>query len=270
MKTANLILLIIMLIPCILYVPVKAANLFGSDVRNDKLITVNSSNLNVQVIGQLAPPDIFFAITGLAYDPTSGVLYGISPSDDMIYTINTLTGSATQWISVSTGGNPNGLAFDSNHHILYLTDNISNGLYSYNITSSEFGFIGPITGGFSNIEGLGYDPRTDTLYGLADTQDQIIKIDTISAAATGLSNSLGVGIWRGLDFDPESGMLYATRVNEYGQLTVVDPLTGKGIDLGTMTDNFSYVQGLAFIPEPSMLTLTLISTLIFCYRRKIL
>ena len=44
-------------------------------------------------------------------------------------TISTATGAAIPLVSVSTGGNPNGLAFDVNRRILYFTDNTLNGLY---------------------------------------------------------------------------------------------------------------------------------------------
>jgi len=238
-------------------VPVYAALIYGSDVVDDNLVSIDSSTMNGQVIGLFGPSGPVFAMTGLAFDPIDTTLYGISPSTDAIYTINPLTGFATLLATVSTGGNPNGLAFDSNHSLLYLTDNNSNGLYSYNVVSSEFQLVGAITGGFSNVEGLGYDPQTDTLFGLADDQDQIIRIDTSSAEATALPNALGSGTWRGLDFDYISGMLFATRVNDGAPLTVIDPLTGIGIDLGKIIDHgrFDFVQGLAVVPEPSTLVL---------------
>ncbi|MSU46053.1 MAG: PEP-CTERM sorting domain-containing protein [Lacunisphaera sp.] len=164
---------------------------------------------------------------------------------------------------VSTGGNPNGLAFDPDNQLLYITDNNSNGLYRYSIATSLHTLIGTISGGFTSVEGLGYDAVTATLFGLADDQDRIIKLNTTTAAGTALPNGLVAGIWRGLDFDPGTGLLFATRVNAGGILTSIDPLTGIGTDLGPITGSgtFTFIQGLAGqsftpVPEPSTMVLT--------------
>lgn len=93
------------------------------------------------------------------------------------------------------------------------------------------------------MEGLAFDPATNTLYGLDDTSERIVIINTSTGAATPLPNTLSAsGLWRGLDWDSELSVLWATRVNP-GQLHRVDPLTGTSIFIGSPP---TFVQGLAF------------------------
>lgn len=236
-------------------VSARAQTLFGSDVVDDKLVRLVPATLNGTVVGPFGPSGGTFAMTGLAYDGVGGVLYGIGTNSgaSSIYTINPATGQSTVLTAISTGGNPNGLAFDPANNFLYITDNNSNALYRYNLAAPQLTLIGTISGGFSSVEGLGYDALTCTLFGVADDQDQIIKINTGTAASVALPNSLVAGNWRGLDFDPVTGLLFATRVNASAILTSIDPLTGIGTDLGSISGagTFSFMQGLAAVPEPS-------------------
>lgn len=274
MKTVKSIILVMASTAMVILPGVRAdaALIFGSDINVDELITIDSSTISTQSIGSLGTSGA--DITGLAYDTINSILYGVSPTTDSLYTIDQQTGSATLVAAVSTGGNPNGLAFDPFAGVLYLTDNNSNGLFRYSVATAQLDSLGTITGGFSSVEGLAFDSATSTLYGLADAQDQIVRINTTSAQATGLPNSLSSGIWRGLGFDSDSEMLLATRVNDGAPLTQIDPTTGLGTDIGTIGDTgeFEFVQGLAtIVPEPSSMllaTIGVMSTLVVRRRKQ--
>ncbi len=233
----------------------RAQVIFGSEVSTENLLAFDGSTL-AGVIKGPEPTDV----AGLAYDSVNGVLYGVAASN--LYTINTTNGAGSLVTALSTGGNPTGLAYDPGLHRLFISDIGSNELYSYALGTSTLSLIGTISGGFSAVEGLGYDPLTGTLFGLADGQDRIITINTTNATAAALPSMLVAGTWRGLDFDPDSGVLFATRTG-FNLLTSVDPITGIGTDLGAITGAGSpnFIQGLAVqytaVPEPAHFTLAL-------------
>ena len=145
-------------------------------------------------------------------------------------------------------------------------------------------------GGFQNVEGLTFDPNTNTLYGTNADTDQLIVIDQATGVATavglpGFSNVQGlafdpntntlygtngdigrlitidpttgaesVGVLNlGVDdlaFDPNTNTLYGTNTNT-GRLLIIDPTTGTDTAVGTI--GFSGVVGLAFDPNTNTL-----------------
>ncbi|KAA3607268.1 MAG: hypothetical protein DWQ01_16365 [Planctomycetota bacterium] len=226
--------------------PLAAQNtLFGSDVSLDDLGSIDRNNGAWTTIGDQGAVD---AITGLAYDPNNDLLYGINPSSDRLYLLDQSTGFATPIGSSGALGfdNANGLAYDPNQDVMYGADLNTNTLFTVNVSNSSTTVIGSISGA-SAIEGLAFDPATNTLYGLDDTSDRVVILDTTTAVATPLANALPVsGIWRGLTWDHELGVIWASKVNA-GELYRVDPATGAGTFVGTPT---TFVQGLAFKGEP--------------------
>lgn len=219
--------------------------LYGAEAGNEELVTVHSTSAVGQVIGPFGNGDI----TGLAYDAASGILYGIHPGLDAIFTINPQTGAPTFLASANFGGNANGLAYVPGEGLLYGSDNNTNALFHLDPVTLDSGNV-IMTGGFTEVEGLGYDPATDTLYGLADTQDQIVTINRTTGAMTALPNGLGIGTWRGLTFDTSSGKLYASRIGSV--LTEIDPVTGIGTDVGTVSTIGFALQGLSGGPQPCL------------------
>lgn len=146
-----------------------------------------------------------------------------------------------------SGGDVEGLAFDSSADAMYGTDVISG--------FDQFLAIAPSTGagrqigsfgslGFGRVRGLALDPNTSTLYGSDVIQDQLITIDT----ATGVGSSvgaLGFDQISGLAFDPVTNTLYGTDTG-LNQLVTIDTATGAGAAVGPL--GFIEVRGLAFDP----------------------
>jgi hypothetical protein len=107
---------------------------------------------------------------------------------------------------------------------------------------SCYQLIGTISGA-NTIEGLAYDPGNNLLYGLSASQGRIFILDTFTAVATPLPNALSSsGVWRGLTFDTQLGVLWASQVIS-GEVHSADPVTGIGTFVGVTA---SYVQGLGF------------------------
>ena len=66
-----------------------------------------------------------------------------------------------------------------------------------------------ITGGFTQIDDIGIDPDTGTMYGIHTnaTNDQVVTINTTTGAATALPNLAGVADLEGMSFDTTGEMI---------------------------------------------------------------
>lgn len=221
------------------FTPLHAQSvLYGSEVSLDDLGSIDRSSGSWTTIGNQG---IAGSITGLAYDPNNEILYGCSPNNNSLYTLNKSTGFASL-VGATGFDNINGLAYDPNNDILYCTDLNGNALFTVNVNTGVGSLIGTITGA-SAVEGLAYDPASNTLFGLDDSAETIVILDTSNAVATPLPNGIGAsGLWRGLTWDSEDGVLMGTIVNP-GTVYRIDPNTGLGTLVGS---TLTFVQGLAF------------------------
>jgi DNA-binding beta-propeller fold protein YncE len=245
-----------------LALPARAASqstLLGSKPHGGGSSTLHSLERETGVgtqIGAFAPS--VPGMNGLAYDAVHHILYGITADHDRLYRISSDTAEVTavgeSWHTAFD--NANGLAYDPARHLLYATDNATNSLFTIDPNTGVASLVGGIGGGFSHVEGLGFNGRTGTLYGLADGlggddipyYGQIIVIDPATGNAAALGNELPSDrIWRGLTFDAETDGLIAS--GDSG-LYWIDPSTGAAHFIGGM-----YVQGLAVIPDPATLAL---------------
>lgn len=181
---------------------------------------------------------------GLAYDPVSDQLYGISAGSDTVYTIDFDTG-ATATLATLPFGNANGLAYDTSRDLLFGADNNSNSLFTVDPSTGVVVTIGNIANA-GGVEGLAYDPETDTLYGLSDIFDELVIIDPNTAAATVILSNMPAVNWRGLAYDPTRRALYAS-VSVSGSLYRIDNLDSSPslTEIGTINPD-NAVQGLAF------------------------
>ena len=101
----------------------------------------------------------FQTISGLAYDPNNGILYGTSGESDSLYRIDTSTGAASLIGSFGFNANVGGLAFDSSTQTLYMNEIVTDSLYSLNTSNGAATLIG-FNGQNANIIGLAYHPTT--------------------------------------------------------------------------------------------------------------
>lgn len=211
--------------------------LYGVDIGADQLGTIDRTTAAWTVIAPVGAS----SLTGLAVDPNQNVLYAVDPTNNSLYTVNQSTGQRTL-VGPTGFSNVNALAFDPNNNVLYSTSLNGNILFTINVANGAGTQIAPITGA-SNIEGLAFDPASGTLYGIDDGLDRVVVIQTGTGVATPLPTVLpSTGLWRGLDWDSDLGVIWASKVNP-GQLVSVNPVTGAGTLIGSLP---TFVQGLAF------------------------
>jgi hypothetical protein len=244
------VLLALLLAVAVGFVPAAlGGQLLGSDVASQMLIQIDGDTAVWWPIGNTG----VCTMSGLAYDSNHDVLYGVSPSTDNLYVIDRSTGQATMVGPPGAlgYGNTNGLAYDPVHDILYATDNNTNGLLTVDPVSGIGTWIAAVSGGFTEIEGLGFDPEAEVLYGLTQLQRRIVAIDVQTAAATAVSANLPNLVWRGLDYDAEYELLFATAVDLYGDapLYSFDPQSAALAFIGDLV-GVPAVQGLAYVSDP--------------------
>jgi hypothetical protein len=215
--------------------------LYGVDIGADQLGTIDRNTAAWTVIGPNGAG--INALTGLACDPVQNVLYALDPGTNSLFTVNQATGQGTL-VGPTGFSNVNALAFDPVGNVLYGASLNGNSLFTIDVMTGAGTLIAPITGA-SNIEGLAFDPATATLYGIDDGLNKVVVISVTTAAATPLATTLpSTGLWRGLDWDSELGVIWASKVNT-GQLFQVNPSTGAGTLIGSLP---TFIQGLAFKP----------------------
>jgi hypothetical protein len=201
-----------------------------------------------------------FGMTGLAFDPVSGVLYGSSANANadqstrgQLVTINPANGLVTPIGSfgLAAGGTMTDLAFDPVTHVLYgIPSNGGANLFTIDTSTGQSTQVG--SSGFTATNGGGVAVSSSgTIYGTPlpanfGTYDKTIGAYTNIAAPT-LPNGRGYGA---LKFN--GAVLYGLEVrnNTTGlppHLVTIDATTGAVTDLGTTTADF--LDGIAFKPS---------------------
>jgi hypothetical protein len=133
------------------------ATMSDSPTNPNYLVIVDSNTALVTPIGPLGA-----TLTDIAIDPTTGIMYGVSGTDQKFYTINTTTGLATQIGSTLLGyQNGGGFAADRTG-ALFGVDNFS--FYSYNKTNGNATLIG-LTGLGDYVKAADFGP-SNVFYGL--------------------------------------------------------------------------------------------------------
>jgi MYXO-CTERM domain-containing protein len=240
-----------------------SGRLFGSEVQEGEIIRIWPTNGFWSSTG---PTNVGGFMTGLAYDEPGDALYGVNSQNDSLYLIDTATGSATLIGAMAMVNDAVGLAFNVNSGALYVSD-LSERLFRVDPATAQAELVGEIGGGaYGDLEGLGYDPVNDVLYGISDDAQQFLAIDPATADAVALDVNLPDDQWRGLTFDPVSGVAYATSVTP-SRLYRIDPLAGTTTFIDTL-DGASAVQGLAYssVPGPGAAWLAVVG--LACGRRR--
>ncbi|HEX4415486.1 MAG TPA: hypothetical protein VH107_17775, partial [Lacipirellulaceae bacterium] len=196
-----------------------------------------------------------FGMTGLAFDPVSGVLYGSSANANadtstrgQLVTINPATGLVTPIGSfgLAAGGTMTDLAFDPVTHVLYgLPSNGGASLFTINTSTAQATLVGASIFGATNGGGLAvssssiiYSSPLQTNFG---TYDETTGTYTDIAPPT-LPNGRGYGA---LAFNGD--VLYGIEVGSPDHLVTFDTTTGAVTDLGTTAASF--LDGIAFKPS---------------------
>ena len=176
------------------------------------------------------------SLTGLAYAPTLGLMYGVNdaPGSDEMVTVDLATGAATVFGNVGFTS-IQALAFDSQTSSLYGADLVTGQLVHIDPFTGVGTGVGPM--GFANVQGMAFDPHTNTLYGSDTATDQLIRIDTGTGAGTAIGPfGAGPDDIKALTFDPVTSVLYGMTNDGVGggRFLRIDPNTGQATGSDTV------------------------------------
>jgi hypothetical protein len=264
-----------------------AATLYASTAAGaaGELYIINAANgALVQNIGPLDDAGgTNYPITGLAFHPVTGVLYGSSGNNPAataarLVTINPATAQVTVIGSFNAGpvnstGTPStmaDIAFDSAGNLYGVGSIGGPDLYSINTATGQATLVGA-NGVSTSTTGGGVEFVGGTIYG-TPTASRFGTYDVGTGAFTNIANPTkpAGGGYGALSTDPSSGVLYGLNVGSGSppptHLVTIDPATGAVTDLGASVNS---LDAIAFqIPEPSALALVVAPMIAALRRRK--
>lgn len=223
------------------------------------LYTVNPSDLNVNLIGPVKVNGFGVTITGLAFHPTTGALYGVtgneySPSRQLV-TIDLVTavGTVVGTIGTLSGQIASDITFAPDGTLYGWTAG-GGPLVTINTTDATRTVIGSAMNG-SASNGLTFVPNGTLYLGGPDVPGDLYTVNTTTGAITSVATFSNVPV----DFgrinamaSDDAGLLYATSKSS-GRFVRIDPLTGIMTDLGLLSfgDSDALAFQVATVPEPS-------------------
>jgi len=156
---------------------------YGCQFNNGWLWTIDEVTGDMTLIGGGG-----IGLNGLAYDLTTGLMYGASGTE--LYSINMNNGDQTLVGSLNTGGLVIGIAFDGEGN-LYGED-LNDNLYSINPLTGAATLIGPLGIDLNYAQDMAYDITWDVLYLAAYTgTGQLYTCDVTTGACMLVGNFQG-------------------------------------------------------------------------------
>jgi hypothetical protein len=206
-------------------------------------------------------------------DWISGTLYGLGDQSHL-YTINPLTGAATQVGAGAFSPVLNGIDFGFNAGTsqLYVSSDLGQNLTINPITGVAT--AGPNYTG-AGLDSLAYDYLNTSFYGISSATHDLYGVNPVTGA-TSLIGPTGVSFADriGFDISPMTGNAYfsgtvAGQTEFFGVNLATGALTLVG-DIGTPGELTSGLDSIAVVPEPATMALTAIGgfMLVLLRRRK--
>ncbi|TWU21880.1 DUF4394 domain-containing protein [Bythopirellula polymerisocia] len=267
---------------------VDAGTLFASSAAGGpgELYILNSANGTVvQDVGPLN--DVAggnYPITGLAFHPTTGVLYGstgnsVAGKEAQLVTIDPATAQVTLIGSYNAGptnssGKPATMAdisFDSAGNLYGVGSIGGPNLYSINTATGQATVIGS-NGVSTSSTGGGLAISPSGVFNGTPTSTRFGTYDSVSGAFTNIAAPArpAGGGYGGLAYD--GSVLYGMNVGSGSpppaHLVIIDPVDGTVTDLGL--SDVTSLDAIAFrpIPEPATFVLLSVSMCVFMTRKR--
>src|SRR5262245_53986237 len=260
--------------------PLYAASAAGAP---GELYIINKANgAVIQDIGPLNDvAGTNYPITGLAFHPTTGVLYGSTGNagavDAMLVKINPATAAVTligpfNAGPVNSGGTPTTMAdigFDAAGNLFGVASIGGPNVYSINLATAQATLVGP-NGVSTSTSGGGFAISSGGVYYGNPTSSRFGTYNSGTGAFTNIANPTkpAGGAYGALDFD--GSVLYGLNVGSGSppptHLVIIDPATGAVTDLGASLNSLDAIA--VQVPEPTALLLGLIGTAVLARWRR--
>jgi outer membrane protein assembly factor BamB len=240
----------------LLFAPAPAGatpTLFGVTFNSgvpEQLVRIDPSTGGASVVGTLG-----YDIRAFDLATRDGRLYAFDSIHDRIVEIDPGTGAILNPIDIGIGDRigEGSLDFRSDGTgFLSESRGHTGQLWSFDLETGTSTALTEMGGLAPSLDGLAFQPGTDTLFGLAQWCGGLYTVDPASGktelvGATGISGN----VLAGLAFGPDGGLFAATG----GFLYSIDPLTGQADVIGST--GLRNVSGLVFLdpldpasPEP--------------------
>jgi len=232
----------------------RAAIMYASADDSDEIYTIDLATGQATLVG-ISVENMSFS--GLAYDSSTGTMFVSDVYDPACTTFAGSAGDANAGgeilggscfglgtVDLSTGAvtyigtghnitsDIQGLAYDSANDVLYGADSDNGSLDVIDRTTGEATIVGLWGAVDASIRALAYDAASDTLFGAS--VGNLYRLDRTTGVAT-LVGPLGIGApdteARGLEIDPDTGMLYLGVVGD-SSFYRVDKATGAATLIG--------------------------------------
>lgn len=176
----------------------------------------------------------------------SGIIGGnIYVSSDQANNFGTLNISSGRLARISsTPPNMQGLAHDWHNNTLYgvATDRK---LYTIDRSTGAVELIGTITGTTAVLNGLAYDPTTNTFLAIAQANGSLWRINPMTLVASSVGPNRG-GIVGALEWDTSTNTLYAINDSGGSKLISINTTDGSFTTIGSLGAGITDCNGLAY------------------------
>ena len=212
----------------------------GAGAATSQLYTINQTTAATTALGNIG-----FGITGLAFRPSTGVLYGVTTSPRSLITINTVTGAGT--LIGATGGAIADISFRSDGTLFGWFEPAADDLVTINLTTGAMTTVG--NAGLSTAgSGLAFN-AAGTLYFAGDDSGGDFRTVNTSTGLTTIVATLSGGPFgevAALAFHPVTDVLWGIVLNDpTATLVTINVATGAITTIGSLPDG---MDGLAFSP----------------------
>ncbi len=157
------------------------------------LVTIDTTTGAIVTVGALSGLAGGHTVTGLSWDKTSSIMYGLSTNGTVgtLYTVNLTNGALTTIGNTAGSALPIDMSFN-NAGVLYSVDIGTDLLNTINKTTGAATSVGPLGVDLNFAQGMCFDPETDSLflaaYNLTVSTGQLLRCNTTTGQTTLIGN----------------------------------------------------------------------------------